>query len=128
MKPKRLPLVVDAVAFSKFIHHFQIHEVERLRERMSSDSDSYVKAGVLHWRSNDTVVSPQVYKDACLVCPEVQTKARDRYVNQKLREFRKPTVVTYWGDDVDAEMHYEMDAAFGVGSPVVNILTGRRIR
>lgn len=95
-----------------------------LQAKMSSDEHSYTRDGVLYWSSNDAIVPVFVYKDACLVCPDIQARAYDAEITRKLLGFRKPNV----REDVDAETNYELDAAFGVGTKVVNVFTGRRIR
>jgi hypothetical protein len=64
-----------------------------------------------------------VYKDACLVCPEVQVQAYDIDLTKMFANLRRSEEI-----EVNLEMSYEIDAAFGVGTLVVNALTGRRIR
>jgi len=91
--------------------------------------EAYVVAGVLRWKSNDHVPPQDCLEDfraigcggfdmeACRSAREAEQTAFLADYAAKERN-RKPS----------AEERYEMEAAFGKGTTVVNVITGRRTR
>lgn len=95
-------------------------EAERLREKIFSKEDSYEKDGVRYWRSNDAVIPPFCYEDAGLECPPEQVEAREAHVSAFIADYKKNQKAP------SSEELFEMRAAFGPGTTVVDIVTGRR--
>ena len=103
------------------LHTWEVREAEALRAKFTTET--YEVAGVLCWRANDAVISPSTFKDAYVVCSDVQAQGYSAYLDKFLSEYRKANT-----GPVSAEQRAEMRAAFGPGQTVVNIITGRRTR
>ena len=100
---------------------WQAETVARLRAEMSSDEDSYTLDGVRHWRSNDAIIPPHVFKDAFLVCPKAQQDAYDKDLAAFVKAYRKRQPRR-----PSAEERFEARAAFGPGVQVVDVFSGRK--
>lgn len=75
------------------------------------------------WVSNDSVIMLDVCRTHEIPCDvAAQTKARAEYVHKNLEEYRMKNYVP-----TNEEM-CEMAAAFGPGTTVVNVITGKRTR
>lgn len=83
-------------------------------------------SGAWHWNSNDAVIPLDCLEEAGFdFDPAVQQNARDaelRDLVQRMREAEDRMT-----DEERAERDFEMRAAFGEGTTVVNVLTGRKI-
>lgn len=102
---------------------WQVREVERLRSQMTDPAFVYEVDGILHWKSNGAIVPRFVYKDAFVVCPPDHEAAYEAETSQVLAEYRKAQVT-----EPSAEQRFEMLAAFGPGTEVVDVISGRRHR
>jgi len=90
------------------------------REELRGGALHYERAGALFWRSNHAPI-PASYFDAAFVeLPSAQASA--------LRDYTLAVVASARAADgaPSAEQLAEMRAAFGTGTTVVNVLTGRR--
>jgi hypothetical protein len=99
-----------------------VRDAERLRKAFIEDA--YEDQGVLRWKSNDRAVPPWSFREAFCTVSQTHLKAYDRETSQVLAEYRKAQA----NHVPDAEEMYEMRAAFGEGTTVVNAITGRRTR
>ena len=104
------------------LHTWEVREAEALRAKFTTET--YEVAGVLCWRANDAVISPSTFKDAYVVCSEVQQWGYSAYLDKALGQYRKAQA----NHKPSAEEVFEMRAAFGPGKTVVNIITGRCTR
>ena len=99
---------------------WELRQANRLREQMSSDEHSYEdERGVLRWKSNDNAVPMSCFRDAAVTPPGFQREALDEELMALLEGY---------SDEVTPEKEFEMRAAFGAGTTVVNVLTGRKFK
>jgi hypothetical protein len=97
--------------------------VERLRK--SFQTDAYVgKNGELHWKSNGAVIGLDTFKSGCVEAPATQQAEYEQDVKKSLAEYRKAKENYQYS----AEELFEMKAAFGEGTTVVDILTGKKTK
>ena len=79
--------------------------------------------GVARWASNNTPLPDECALQAKLagvpINIEATRKARDEHLEEFARNYRH---------EVTAEEMFEMKAAFGEGTTVVNVLTGEKIK
>jgi len=101
---------------------YREEQAARLRADIASDEKAYTVDGVRFWKSNDAVIPTFVYKDAGVTPSAAQVAAYEADRDAFLDEYRKnPPPVT-------DEQRAEMRAAFGPGTEVVNVITGRKTR
>lgn len=94
------------------------------RLRTQFVTQAYEDGNILRWNSNNAVIPPHCFRDAHATLPEGQQAAYDAETQASLASYRERMA-----DYVpDAEAMYEMRAAFGTGTTVVNILTGKSTR
>jgi hypothetical protein len=88
-------------------------------------ADAYTSDGkVWRWKSNDAVVPLDAAKDYGIpVDWAAQAKARADEVDAVVKAYREANQ-----GEVSDEQRSEMRAAFGAGTTVVNVITGRRTR
>jgi len=97
-------------------------EVEaRYRLRVEILFDTHEENGVLLWDSNGQVIPTFVFHDAGFLPPAGQAAAFDAETDRFLAEYRKRDHTP------SAEEAFEMDAAFGPGKEIVNIITGKTV-
>jgi len=117
IKLQEVPGFLDTLRFA-----WQKPEVEESRRRIVRDS--YSVDGALFWNANNAAIPLDVFKDAGLKAPEGQQKARDQYVSKSLSDYRKANE----GHEYTSEEKLEMNATFGPGVEVVNVITGKKHR
>lgn len=100
-------------------------EQERLQKDIFDSQKSYAVDGVRHWRSNDAVIPPWVYKDAGLECPAVQQEAHDRQTAEFCKAYREAQAAYQPTPQEEAEHMFELRAAFGPGETVVDVISGK---
>jgi hypothetical protein len=93
---------------------------ERARLRKQLANETFERNGALRWKINQAVIMTETFKEAGLLPPERQAAEREKYVEEGLREYMKQ----YRNHKHSAQEMAEMDAAFGPGEVVVNVLTG----
>jgi len=107
-------------------YDWRAEEKKRLQESLKTDT--YVVDGILCWTScrhqEDRPVPMHVFKDADVEPPAGQKEACDAHTTKALAAYRKAMENHVPSDE---EM-FEMRAAFGAGTEVVNVITGRRTK
>ena len=101
---------------------WHIRDAERLRK--SFVEDAYEDDGVLRWKSNNRPVPHWSFREALATASDRHLEVERKESAESLRRYREEMA----NHVPDAEELYEMRAAFGTGTTVVNILTGRRAR
>lgn len=97
-------------------------EQERVaRYRSDLKTGTYEKADALFWTGVDRPVPMDVFKDAFVPVPSGQQAARTAHNDAFLAEYRKRANEQF-------ERRLEMQAAFGPGEAVVDVITGQRFR
>lgn len=99
-------------------------EYEKQERQESLREDTYEKDGALRWQSNDAVIGLDVFADAGVEPPPGQKTAYDKYISESLAAYRK-SMENYVPSD---EELFEMRAAFGPGTEVVNVITGKKTK
>lgn len=99
---------------------WKIKEIGKVRERMVNES--YVKDGVLYWKSNDAVIPPFVYDDALVEVPAAQKAAYDVDTAEFMKAYRTGRANRSKAEI--AEERAEARAAHGPGVKLVNVITG----
>jgi len=96
------------------------------RERLANEisTETYVKEGCLYWKANNAPVPAHVFVEAGVSAPVGQAAAEQSYLDVVLGSYRKRMA----NHKPSAEELCEMRAAFGPGTTVVNVLTGKRTR
>lgn len=84
-------------------------------------AETYSENGVLYWITNDAPVPLDCFEEVGCTPPENQAEAIEKHINDILESYRE----NYKGPS-EEEM-YEMRAAFGEGTEVVNMITGTKI-
>lgn len=118
---------IPETKFGRKIHAWERAEIERTRADMTNPDKAVVREGVRYWRISDgteRVLPPFVYKDAYVECPPEQVRAYEAESAKSLAAYRKSMENHRYSDE---EM-FEMRAAFGPGTTVVNVLTGKRTK
>ena len=103
-------------------------EIRKMEERQINGEIFFGADGVVRWTSNNRVMpkdcreilSHTVYRD--LYSEEASRAAEEAETAAFLDSYRK----SYTGPSAEERM--EMEAAFGKGATVVNVITGERIR
>lgn len=80
--------------------------------------------GEIRWNSNDAVLDPKTCKELKIEAPANQPVEYDKYLNSSLAAYRKSMENHVYSE----EELFEMRAAFGSGTEVVNVLTGKKIK
>ena len=97
---------------------------EYLKKMLATSSK--IKRGVIRWTTNNRItpndVAEYAFELGYKVNLETHRKALKRETKRLLDEYRSQP------HPIDPEEMYEMRAAFGPGTTVVNILTGERIK
>ncbi len=96
---------------------------EANRSRAKFRNDAYEDDGVLRWKSNDRCVPLDVFRDAYCTPPAKQKETVDADTSAFLAEYRAINT----GRARSAEEMFEMRAAFGTGTTVVDVITGDKI-
>lgn len=126
----RRAVYVDGVRFKKLPippTSQSLHVVKRILEgRERLQENAYVDDdGVLRWKSKDNPVPVSVLeRDLFLEVSDVQKRADDEDLERTLAEYREAEANREYTD----EDLFEMRAAFGEGTSVVNVITGERIQ
>jgi len=97
---------------------FAVDERARLCKQLAYET--FERDGALRWKINQAVIMPETFKEAGLLPPERQAAEREKYVEEGVRAYRKQ----YQNHKHSAQEMAEMDAAFGPGKEIVNVLTG----
>lgn len=101
-----------------------LKEVEKARKQF--EEDAYVVDGVCRWKSNNRVIMDDMAEKmeyaGCDFSREATRIARQEEVSNSLREYRRNS------KEVSNEEMNEMRSAFGKGTKVVNIITGKVIQ
>lgn len=100
---------------------------KRDQERLvnSLTNDTYTGSqGELRWKSNNSVIMLDVFRDACMEPPVNQAKARDEYVTAEITAYLE-AMKDYVPSAAEI---YEMRASFGPGETVVNVLTRKKYK
>jgi hypothetical protein len=92
-------------------------------------NDAYVEqSGIARWKSNDAVPPQECLEQlkalGLVFNMHMSQFARDIETAAFIREYRKSQA----SRPVSAEERFEMEAAFGKGATVVNVITGRKVR
>lgn len=113
----------DTDRYRKLAFDWQRARVDELRADLADDSRSFTDAdGARRWRSNpDSVISPSVIEDACLVPTQAQRDAYQAHLDAFFARARSAPRRA-----LSAEECFEMEAAFGPGETVVDVITGQR--
>jgi hypothetical protein len=114
----------DAEAFLPIpadLPNWRAARIEPLRRSIIMET-SYGEQGEILWRSNDRPVPLDAFQDALMVPPAVQAAAAKAATSAFLKAYRKAD------PKMTAEERGEARAAFGAGTTVVNVITGRRTR
>lgn len=83
------------------------------------NNETYSKDGVFYWQSNDHVCMPDALDELGIYYdPIKQQEARNEEIADFVKSYRK----NY--QPPSAEQLYEMEAAFGKGAKVVDIISG----
>jgi len=94
---------------------------ERKRLKISLAEDIYNVDGVLYWKSSNNIVPTHVFEDAGMVPTDIQIAAYNKDTTEFLDRYREK-MKDYEPSDVEKN---EMRAAFGEGTKVINIVTGK---
>ena len=101
---------------------YERDEVERLKNQL--ENQATYKRGVARWKTNNLVIPDDCAKFAAhLGLPiklDVTKRARYREDIKFINEYRKRNA----NREYEPEEMYEMDAAFGHGQQVVDVITG----
>jgi len=101
---------------------------EKARLQKSLKDDTYLMNGVLCWTScrsqEDRPVPMHVFKDAGVEPPPGQKAACEAHTSASIAAYRK-AMENYVPSD---EEMFEMRAAFGPGTTVVNVITGKETK
>ena len=105
-------------------NRFAVEDARRLADKLRSDAT--ITDGVIRWNSNQRVPPEECVELAAHIGLPVNvatcTATRDAEVSAFLTAYRKQN------RRVTAEQRAEMRAAFGPGTRVVNVITGRVTR
>ena len=97
---------------------WRVREAGRLREWLRDDTEE--TDGILRWKSNGRVVPATAYRDAYCTPPEGSAQVEQSEASAFLEAYRSMQ------QQYDEEQLAEMRSAFGAGSVVVNVITGKR--
>ena len=105
-------------------------EIKKMEERQINGEILFGADGVVRWKSNNrvmpsdcrVVLSKTAYRD--LFDEEASKAAEEAETAAFLQSYRKRQA----NRRISAEERYEMQAAFGKGATVVDVITGRTIR
>ena len=95
-------------------------ELEKVREDLQAGKITIDENGVARNCIGRVLMSDMLEKLTDKVSVEATTAARDKEVSKSLAEYRKSA------RPVSEEERMEMQAAFGKGTTVVNVLTGEK--
>ena len=98
-------------------------KTDRWTKQVTS-SEAYTTDGGRTWRwvSNNSFIMLDICREYGIPCDTVAQKAaRNAEIDAFLTEYRAQQA-----DEVNDEQYAEMQAAFGSGEVVVNVITGRR--
>jgi hypothetical protein len=102
---------------------YREEEAARLREKIETDA-AIDDTGLLRW-SMGNAVPAGTWKDAYgRPMPAALQKRYDEHTSAVIAKYVK----SQKGREVSAEERFEMRAAFGPGTEVVNVFTGRKVR
>lgn len=97
---------------------WRVREATRLRQWLRDDTDAV--DGILRWKSNGRVVPASTYRDAYCTPPEGSAQVERQEADAFLEAYRSMP------HHHDEETLAEMRSEFGVGTTVVNVITGTR--
>ncbi len=97
---------------------------ERDRTRQSIEDGARRENGLLIWNSNDRLVPSSILDEAGLVASDAQRKAEEKQNEKSLAEYREARK----NHTPSEEELFEMRAAFGEGTTVVDVFTGKKIQ
>ena len=101
-------------------------EIERLEAAVQKGEIKIAENGEAYWKSNgqylmsDTVEILKHTSYAPLIDEEATARAREAQMDNFIEEYRKTRKIT-------PEERYEMAAAFGRGTTVVDVISGERV-
>ena len=98
-------------------------EKEWLENALREDSE--IRNGVLYWKKSGNIAPNDTAENAITLGYKIDMKkhrkARDEYVDKSLEEYRKN-----WQQPSEEEL-FEMRAAFGTNTTIVDVISGKRI-
>ena len=100
---------------------------DKQKEKLRKDivKESFIDdKGVRRWKKSKKVVPPCVYNDADMSCPDFQIEAYYKEAEEKIAEYKERMKNYKYSEE---ELN-EMRAAFGEGTEVINIITGKKIK
>jgi len=96
-----------------------------IKSPSGQDWEYYVGAkGEFRWRSNDAVISLSTCKELKITPPACQESVYEEELQKSLSEYRKAMENHVYTE----EELFEMRAAHGPGTVVVNVITGKKIK
>lgn len=99
---------------------FRRRRVAELRAQLNDPAHAYMDGDVRMWLANDSVISPSLFEEAFVACPEAQAVARKIHVAALFADYRAAQ------GPVTAEQRAEARAAHGPGVEIVDVISGRR--
>jgi len=99
-------------------------EKEWLKNALREDGD--IRNGVLYWKKSGNIAPNDTAEEAIELGYKIDMKkhrkAREEYVDKSLEEYREN-----WQPPSEEEL-FEMRAAFGTNTTIVDVISGRKIR
>lgn len=99
----------------------KFRDAVRMRAELQDAARVYMDGAVRRWVSNDRCVPKGCFRDALMVCPQVQIDAIDEEVAAFLAEYRASQP-----DQPSDEERQAALAAHGPGVVIVDVVTGLR--
>lgn len=107
-------------------HELDQSDADKVAKRLREDA--VIEDGVIRWKSNGNVLFDDLTEFAAFLGLPVDREktrlARDTQIDRSLSEYRKREADRQPSD----EELFEMEAAFGKGATVENIITGQKIK
>lgn len=117
-----MALIYEEKPIPEGLPKWKLDDIARLRGKFVTDT--YPKAGVLYWASNDRPVPTDVFRDALCEPTAKQVAAYDADTQAALAAYREAR--RNISPEQAAEEAYERRAAFGAGVELVDVITGER--
>jgi hypothetical protein len=97
-------------------------------EKMVEEAGFYIEDGILRWKTNDQVPFDDMLQDfqrlGIRFDVEKTKQFREKQVEESIAAYKKSMENHQYSE----EELFEMRAAFGPGTEVVNIITGKKVR
>lgn len=109
---------------------FEEEEALRLKKQLCDRSQFKAKNGIGYWISSDTprVVPMHVAHFARFLGKHIVIRRHKMAYDQQTKEFLKEYAESQKNRVLSDEERFEMEAAFGKGTEVVDVLSGKRFR